>query len=612
MVFEAPSVSIWGEGMKRLEYKIQQMRQCLDWHSLGLATVLVLGTALRFWRLDAKPLWLDEVIAAIFSLGHTQSDLPLGVSFSVLQLKQIFTLNPGISCAQIAQTVATESVHPPLFFCLLYQWMSWLKPNPENWIWALRSLPALMGVGAIASVYWLNRIAFSASAGLMAAAVMAVSPFAVYLSQEARQYTLPMLLISLALAGLVQIQQDLYLNQRLRSPVWLGWVVVNTLGLYLHYFFALVLIAQLMALGGWMLWQQCKLSSRQWSAIGLAIAGITLSYLPWLTTLLGHLNRPETNWLGAQQMDWESRIAPIYQAIAGWVIMVITLPVEDQPDQIVIPAAVLMLTFTGWLGWQVSRGLRQAWKDETIQPSLVLLVGFTLSVLLQFFAIVYILNKDVTAVPRYNFVYYPGVCALIGVALLHLSPNQKNPTQSHSDAAKSKNKIFSGYGFGLNKIQLTVLLIGILSSIIVSHDLAFHKAYYPSRIARDMYVEPDTPLMLSTSYTSLQEIALGLSFGLELSKYYPDSKADRLRFALVERTNGLEQAWSQLSQVAPNLPLPLNVWVIATPGMRTKDYPPTLHLTHFVAPDRSIKISCTIDPEEFGRIGFPYQFYRCP
>jgi uncharacterized membrane protein len=86
----------------------------------------------------------------------------------------------------------------------------------------MRSLPALFGVSAIAAVYYLNRVAFSPAAGLMAAAMIAVSPFCVYLSQEARHYTLPMLLITLALLGLIQIQQD-FSKQRLCFSVWLGW-----------------------------------------------------------------------------------------------------------------------------------------------------------------------------------------------------------------------------------------------------------------------------------------------------------------------------------------------------------------------------------------------------
>ena len=77
--------------------------------------------------------------------------------------------------------------------------------------------------------------------------VMAVSPFAVYLSQEARHYTLPMLLVILALLGLYQVQTDLYQRQ-FRPGIWLGWVVVNSLGFYVHYFFLLAFVAQVATL----------------------------------------------------------------------------------------------------------------------------------------------------------------------------------------------------------------------------------------------------------------------------------------------------------------------------------------------------------------------------
>ena len=39
-------------------------------HYLTLAAIVLLGALLRFWHLDLKPLWLDEVITALFSLGR--------------------------------------------------------------------------------------------------------------------------------------------------------------------------------------------------------------------------------------------------------------------------------------------------------------------------------------------------------------------------------------------------------------------------------------------------------------------------------------------------------------------------------------------------------------
>jgi uncharacterized membrane protein len=88
----------------------------------------------------------------------------------------------------------------------MHDWLRWKMALPLSWVWKLRALPALIGVVSIAAVYQLNRVAFSPAAGLTGAMVMAVSPFAVYLSQEARHYTLPMLLVILALLGLYQMQ----------------------------------------------------------------------------------------------------------------------------------------------------------------------------------------------------------------------------------------------------------------------------------------------------------------------------------------------------------------------------------------------------------------------
>ncbi|NEQ99994.1 MAG: phospholipid carrier-dependent glycosyltransferase, partial [Cyanothece sp. SIO2G6] len=233
-------------------------------HYIRLALILVGAIALRFWHLGSKSLWLDEVIGALFTLGRGLDAVPLSTIFPLTELANIFAYQPGQSCAQITQAVATESVHPPLFFCLQYHWLwLWLPllstgitesgthilASP-HWIWALRSLPAFLGVLCVACTYILTRLIVSPSTGLMAAALMAVSPFAVYLSQEARHYTLPMFWTLLALIGLVLIQRRILGDRPLPWLLLLGWSLINSLGLYTHYFFLLDFTAQGMALGG--------------------------------------------------------------------------------------------------------------------------------------------------------------------------------------------------------------------------------------------------------------------------------------------------------------------------------------------------------------------------
>ncbi|MCY7322597.1 MAG: glycosyltransferase family 39 protein, partial [Phormidesmis sp. CAN_BIN36] len=257
-------------------------------------------------NLDVKSVWMDEVITALFSLGRSYLDVPLEAAFSLSALDQLFTLKPT-TCAAIAQTVSTQSVHPPLFFCWLHDWLSWLQPTSQTWVWKLRSLPALAGVGVIFAIYYLNRIAFSRSAGLAGAIVMAVSPFAVYLSQEARHYTVPMLLLSLALVGMIRIQQD-FRQQQLQPGVWLGWIAVNGVGFYVHYFFILATIAQLLTLVALLLKSQfsdfkapISFYRHTWLTLLFSTGGIGLVYWPWMPTFLSHLSRPETDWLTPSQ-----------------------------------------------------------------------------------------------------------------------------------------------------------------------------------------------------------------------------------------------------------------------------------------------------------------------
>ncbi|NJR40549.1 MAG: hypothetical protein HC781_19090 [Leptolyngbyaceae cyanobacterium CSU_1_4] len=527
-------------------------------------------------------------------MGRSDQDIPREQFFSLTALDQLLTLQPGITCPQIAQTIATQSVHPPLFFCLMYRWLHLLQPHAENWVWAIRSLPAWLGVGAIGASYYLNRVAFSKSAGLASAALMAVSPFTVYLSQEARHYTLPMLLITLALAALIQMQQDLT-RQFFRPWIWLGWVVLNSIGLYVHYFFALAIVAQVMALGGWMGMSQRR-PLYHWGFLGGAIAGIVLCYLPWLSTLISHAGRPETDWLIPYKPDWLDRVAPLYQMVVGWVLMVIAFPVENQPFAIKVATSLILAGFALWLIHCLRTASQNLWKTISFRPATVLLLGFTVGVILEFFAIVYVLGKDITVVPRYNFVYYPGVCALLGACFGGIgSASEPLPWRAWSKTT--------------GRSLLLILLVGLISSGWVVNGWVFQKSYRPHEVAQDMALEPHRSLLVVVSYTSLQDIALGLSFALELRKLYPIEDVEKsVRVAFFDRSQGYQQMWKTLARSPQPLPLPLNLWVVTPPGTRAKDYPTRLRLASQPGQRRTL---CQIDPQKFYRIGFPYQLYRC-
>ncbi len=576
-------------------------------HYLLLAGIIILSTALRFTNLAAKPLWLDEILTTLFSLGHSFNHIPLYRIFSLAELPNIFTFNPQATCPQIAETVSRESTHPPVFFCLLHSWLGRMKPNATlpDIVWQVRSLPAFFGVATVAAIYLLGRVAFSPNTGLIAAAFMAVSPFGVYLSQEARHYTLPLLFITLSLTSLIQIQRDFANQTRVRPKTWIPWVVFNTIGLYIHYFFILVLAAQIGAICLWQLWQfwqtyQTVTKTERFhilsiiqkfilSILPFSFCGLPLIlFLPWVSVLLQHSSRQETEWFKPFEPSWLDYIVPIYQIIMGWVLMAIALPVENQPLWIAIPCGLFMVGFAIVLGRYLWQKLPQLYNKLALQQAPVILTLFTRLILAEFLIIVYILGKDITSALRYHFIYYPSICVLLAACFTHKVAKPDNSSQLNDKKWQISEK--------------TVILIGLLSSILVVGGLVFQKPYHPALVAKHLNLEPEKPLMVIVGYENFQEVALGLGFAYSLYRQRDQTLSPPTYWLFADRTEGYHTLWLKLPTLE-NLPRnqALNLWIVA-PGLRQREYPENLLLS---------SSNCTIERNKYYRIGIPYQLYLC-
>jgi len=553
-------------------------------HYLALFGLLAIGTILRFWHLGLKPLWLDEVITAIFSLGKNYQDLQLEALIPLKQVQDIFTFRSGISCPQIAENIARQSTHPPVFFCVMHYWLGWLTPLGEDWIVKLRSLAALCGVGAIAAIYGVNRIAFSPKSGIIAAALMAVSPFAVYLSQEARHYTFPMLFINLALLILMQIQRDLA-QGHLRFWVWLLWIVINIIGFYSHYFFALVFIAEIATFLTLLKYHRFQLvnQTKFVLTIFISISIIVISFLPWMITTFSHAQRTETNWL-----DSPSIISPFYQIIMNWILMMIFLPVENQSLIVVIISVALMLTFAIFASVQVFRGLKQLWSKPATHSATLTLLIFTGCILLQIIAIAYFTNKDITSVPRYSFIYYPGFCALLAASL---------STSRNSQFISVITKNFPSQNLSI----LIFIFVGFLSSIFVIYNLAFQKPFQPDTVAQHLNLDPSSPVILVTTYSNYQDAVLAISVASALEQIRSqNSQPDN--FVALSPNPDLGAVWKKISQLPITIKSPLNLWVVGR-GMKRQSFPQQLLLSN--------QTVCQLDPQQHYRIGVRHQLYRC-
>jgi uncharacterized membrane protein len=555
----------------------------------SLMAACLVGLILRGLNLTGKPLWMDEVITTMFSFGQSYDRIPVGQVLSVEMLMQFLTFRPEATCTEIATNVMTQSVHPPLFFCGMHAWLKllytfWGEPNWLAWVWAMRSASAIVGTMAIGLAYGLAQMAWRGarhvgSIAIATAWVMAVSPFAVYLSQEARHYTLPMLVVMLGLGGLLKIQQD-WRQGQINPWVWVGWTAVQTLGFYVHYFALLATAAQIGALVLWIGFDarhRRNPSNRQssrwvmgWVPIALMISAFGFTVAPWWPIFLSHVtNRPETNWLKTVTPTLVTILAPLWQLPMAWLSMIVALPVEGQPLLVVIPTAIAMLLFGAWIGREAIGGVRRRWRDPATRDASFILTAF-LGIMLSLFGLIILgLQKDISQVPRYSFIYYPAVCLLLGAGL-------------------------SGRTSGRTPLR-GLVLIGVLSGLLINANLVFQKPFDPDRLALNITHSANLNVLVVMGYNDYQELALGLSFALALrTEHRPEQS---VKFVFLDRSSGYDAVFPEFS----TLPSVDEFWLIA-PGLRQKEFP---NLT-LVGQRR-----CGLDPQRYHRLGVPYQGYTC-
>jgi len=165
---------------------------------LAVAGLTLVGLGLRLYRLDGRSLWLDEILTSQTAHLGGPADV---ITWSQAALNQM-----------------------PLFYMFTWLFGRWGDSGV-----ILRLPPAIFGTLLIPALYFAARDLFGVRVGLIAALMSTVLPFAVWYSQEARNYSLLMLLTTL------QFWFAFRSLKRGRVIDWLGLAVFSILNLYTHY-----------------------------------------------------------------------------------------------------------------------------------------------------------------------------------------------------------------------------------------------------------------------------------------------------------------------------------------------------------------------------------------
>jgi uncharacterized membrane protein len=142
----------------------------------ALIGIILLGLVLRFYKLGEWSFWIDE----IFTIGRAQAH----VNF---------------------QTIISQWWHPSISVILTGITLNALGVSE----WTARLVPAVIGILSIPILYFPIKKLWGPAAGLIAVLLLAVSPWHILWSQNARYFTSLMLIYTLALFSIfIAIEKD--------------------------------------------------------------------------------------------------------------------------------------------------------------------------------------------------------------------------------------------------------------------------------------------------------------------------------------------------------------------------------------------------------------------
>ncbi len=217
---------------------------------LILFGVILVAGFLRVWDLGEKSFWIDELL----SLCQAEN---------IRDIKSLFK-------------PACGNAHPPFYFLLLKGWSAF---GGEEF--HLRLLSVIFGVAVIPGVFFLGRELVGRTPAIIAAFLVAVSPFHLLYDREVRMYSL---LTCLSIWSLYFFIKALKNGMQFH---WSMYTALSVLNVYVHYHAFLVLLFE------WFFFfsSYSRYRTHQLKAfISQVIIG--MAFLFWLPSLLHQIENP--------------------------------------------------------------------------------------------------------------------------------------------------------------------------------------------------------------------------------------------------------------------------------------------------------------------------------
>jgi uncharacterized membrane protein len=243
-----------------------------------VGAIIALGVFFRFYHVDHKAFWDDEVVTWLHIHGVSEGEVvsKAGDFHRVADLRAVLHPPSGLRPlpAVIGPMRNEDPQHPPVYYLIAHAWVALFGDS----LAVVRSLSAIIGVLAIPCMYWLCVELFgSRAAGWAGAALVASAPIDVLYSQEAREYSLWLVCIMVSSALFIRAIRANSL------PAW--GLYSGALGLSLYVFPLSIFVSAAHAAVA--LCARTSLRTRG-LALGAMAAGLLL-FAPWLLVIVSKI-----------------------------------------------------------------------------------------------------------------------------------------------------------------------------------------------------------------------------------------------------------------------------------------------------------------------------------
>jgi uncharacterized membrane protein len=570
-------------------------------HFFGLCLWMAIAIALRFTNLTLKPPWTDEFSTLVFSLGNSYLTIPLDRAISLTDLLQPLQPNPQAGVEDVVHHLLQESNHPPLYFVLTHEWLK-LFPSTHGLVslWGARAFPALLGVLSVPLSFYLGWAACrSLLVAHLAAGLTALSPFGIYLAQEARHYTLAMLWILASLCCLIAVSRYLYAQRLL--PIWLclGWVVVNSLGVATHYFVMFSLLAEAIALLSVLVWPgpagSLRVSPPNLWRLGAVAAGTLAGTIIWLPFLFGGWKTGLTQWVQGE-FDHSGLLDPILRTLAGVTSMMYLLPIQGVSPLVAIASSLVVLLLALGTFFLVASGLKHQRQPSESYLALQLLGRFVVTAIGLSLVITYGFGTNIASVFRYQFFYFPAIPILVGAGLANYWNTQV--------------QVIPWAKWATVPGKQGILAIGVfclLGGLTVISNAGFQKTHRPDEVAATIQKFSQSPTLIAIPHRTHGQTGrlMGIAWELERpNQSVADSVADPVldpTFLLAHVNQAdIQSAIATLRRTLETSPRPLDVWRI---NFRSEANPLSQAVLY--------QQGCIAQTKILSVDGYRYQHFRC-